>query len=256
MLEQFSWNNQQFMSYERVIRDVGPIGMSFLDRYTIRPEDVLGRFIVQPLAGHRLMTKQVQVQQLTNLLDRGPVINQMYGPQAVKLPKLLAYILEAGFDIRNAQEFIGLPPEEAGLLTALQEHELWYHGEVPPRRRDDNDLRHAMVHMEELKSEQFALLEQNSPGTAARARYHIKDHMMALAAIKEQQEKMMADMQQFGAAQGLMQGGGQGGSPVAGAAGPGQDPESPQIRRNENERGEGQEQNASANSGAPNPGQS
>jgi hypothetical protein len=257
MLEQMAWNNQQFMNYERVVRDVGPQGMTFRDRYTIRPEDVLGRFIVQPLAAHRLTTKQIQVQQLTNLLDRAPVINQMYGPNAIKILKLFAHVMETGFDIRNIDEFISVPPEEAGLLTAIQEHELWYHGQVPPRRADDNDARHALVHMEELKTEQFAMLEQSSPGTTQRIRVHIRDHMHAMAARKEQEEKMMADMMQFGVEQGLMQAGGpqNGSSAIPGAAGPEQGPESPKVRRNESERAEGQEANSEANAGAPNLGQ-
>jgi len=248
-----SWNNQQFMSQEQVIRDVGPIGMSYLDRYTIRPEDILGRFIIQPLAGHRLQAKTVQVQQLTNLLDRAPVINQMYGPQAIKMPQLMAYIMEVGFDIRNAEEFITIG-SGMNLMTALREHACWYQGEIPPVREDDNHMRHTLVHLEELKEERFDLLEQQSPGTAARARQHIEEHMHMLAAMKEYQEKQMADMAQFAATQNMGQGGG---SPTPGAAGPGQDPDSPQIRRNENERGEGagQAENAEANSGAPNPGQ-
>ncbi len=206
------------------------------------------------------MTRQVQVQQLTNLLDRAPVINQMYGPQAVKMVPLLAHIMSAGFDIRNVEEFLTMPPEATSMMTAIQEQALWYHGEVPPRRPDDNDPRHLVVHMEELKSQQFASLEQSSPGTAARARKHIEMHMHAMAAKKEYEEKMLADFQQFAAQQGLASGGGQNGqngqngqSPVDGAAGPGQDPKSPQIRRSEY-ADEGH--NQSANQGAPNPGQS
>lgn len=228
--------------------------MSYRDRYTIRPEDVLGRFIVQPLAGRRFMTRQVQVQQLTNLLDRAPIINQMYGPQAVKMVPLLAHIMEEGFDIRNAEDFLTMPPEATNLMTALQEHALWYHGEVPPRRQDDNDARHVLVHFEEFETEQFASLENSSPGTAARARKHVEDHMMAMASRKEYEEKMMADFQQMAAQQGMAGGGENGQSATPGAAGPEQDAESPKIRKNEGDRGEGQKNNATANQGAPNPG--
>lgn len=248
MLEQMAWNNQQFMSYPRVVRDVGPVGFRFHDRYEIRPEDLIGRFLVQPLVSHRLTTKQTMVQQLVNILDRAPIINQMYGPQAVKMPKLLAMILEIGFDIRNVDEFITVPPEEAGLLTAIEEHELWYHGVVPPRKPDDNDMRHALAHMQEFGSERFDELDKRSPGTAARARAHAAEHMRKIALLQEQQEGMMMQVAQVAAMQGI------GGGAPAGAAGPGQEPTSPKVRRNENERGEGvgEEEKSEAMAGAPN----
>lgn len=250
LLNQMSWNNQQFASYPKVVRELGPMGMRFHDRYEIRPEDLIGRFIVQPLASHKLTTKQTQVQQLVNILDRAPIINQMYGPNAVKMPKLLALILEQGFDIRNVDEFISVPPEEAGLLTAIEEHEMWYHGNVPPRKPDDNDMRHAAMHMEEMGTERFELLEKTSPGTAARARAHTAEHMRKLALLQEIQEGQMMLMAQAAQMQGLGGGGG-GGSPVAGAAGPGQDPGSPKVRSNETERGEGSPQSEGMQ-GAPN----
>ncbi len=250
MLNQMTWNNQQFMSYDKVIREVGALGMRYQDRYTIRPQDLLGRFLVQPLASHRLTTKQVQVQQLTNILDRAPIINQMYGPMAVKMPKLLAYILEFGFDIRNADDFITVPPEEAGLMTAIEEHAAWYHGEVPPRRPDDNDMRHVFAHMQEILTEQFELLERTSPGTAARARAHLVEHQRKIALTKEMQEKALMEMAQMQS----MMGQGGNGSPVAGAGGPGQAPGSPNVRSNENDRGEGQEAKSEAMRGAPNGG--
>lgn len=247
MLEQMTWNNQQFMSYPRVVRDVGQIGFRFHDRYTIRPEDLIGRFLVQPLVSHRLTTKQTMVQQLVNILDRAPIINQMYGPDAVKMPKLLAMILEVGFDVRNVDDFIKVPPEEAGLLTAIEEHEMWYHGVVPPRRPDDNDMRHAVAHMEEFGSERFAELDRRSPGTTARARAHAADHMHKIALLQEQQEGLMMQVAQVAAMQGLT------GAP-AGAAQAGQEPTSPKVRRNENERGEGvgSEEQSEAMAGAPN----
>ncbi len=252
MLNQMTWNNQQFMSYDKAIREVGALGMNYQDRYTVRPEDILGRFLVQPLASHRLTTKQVQVQQLVNILDRGPVINQMYGPSAVKMPKLLAHILEFGFDIRNADEFIGVPPEEGGLMTALEEHESWYHGIVPPRKPDDNDMRHIFGHLQEIMTDRFKHLEDKSPGTADRVRAHLADHQRKLALVKEQQEKALMEMAQMQS----MMGGQQNGSPIAGAAGPGQEPGSPNIRGNELDRGEqaGNAEQSQAMQGAPNPG--
>lgn len=256
MLEQMAWNNMQFCSYEKVIRDVGPMGVRFRDRFTISPEQLIGQFIVQPLSGFRLMTKTTQVQQLINLLDRAPVINQMYGPNAVKMPKLMAYIMENGFDIRNADEFIQLPPEDTKLVTALEEHEAWYHGNVPPRRADDNDMRHALAHQEEIASERFEELERRDPGVAAKARAHVADHLRKLALVQEQQEKMLMEMGQAAAAQGITVGGeGAGAGGPDGAAEPGQDPESPKVRSNENEPGgEQREAKSEAMSNAPNGG--
>lgn len=250
-LDQMTWNNQQFQSYPAVIREIGALGKRFQDRYMITPEQLLGRFIVQPLASHKLATKQTQVQQLVNILDRAPVINQMYGPHAVKMTKLLAMILEQGFDIRNTDEFITIPPEEAGLLAASEEHELWYHGNVPPRKPDDNDMRHILNHTEEFSTPRFAELERIAPGIAAQARAHNAEHMRKLMLQQELQEAMLMKMAQFGSMNQAM-----GGRNIPGAAAPGQQPGSPQIRRNENERGErpgGQEQ-SEAMVAAPNAG--
>lgn len=260
MLDQMAWNNQQFMSYERVIREVGPYGLQYSDRYTIRPEDVIGRFVVNMLAGSRWTMKQQQVQQLINLLDRAPVVNQMYGPQAIKMIPLWATILREGFDIRNVEDFVTLPPEEAGLLTTIEEHQLWYHGRVNPVKKDDNHPVHWLAHMEELATKQFELLEKKSPGTAARARDHVMEHMRWAAQVQEGQMKAMMDAAQQGNVQQLLKGGGGGGG-IEGAATPTQDPGSPQIRANETarsngaptERPGGAEQSA-AMQGAPNMG--
>ncbi len=239
MINQMTWNNQQFLSYPRVVREVGAMGLQFQDRYTIRPEDVLGRFIVTPLSSHKLTTKQTQVQQLVNILDRAPVINQLYGPKAVNMPRLLAMILEQGFDIRNASEFIQVPGE-SGLLTPTEEHELWYHGNVPGRKADDNDMRHILAHTEELSTTKFEELEKHSPGTGLKARAHIAEHYKKLELMQMIQEDQLQQFAQLGAQSGLMNGPpGGGGSPVAGAAGPGQDPGSPNIRNTEIDRGEG-----------------
>jgi hypothetical protein len=255
MLNQMTWNNQQFMSYERVVRDLGPMGLRFQDRYTIRPQDIIGRFLVQPLASHKLSMRMTNTQQLVNILDRAPIINQMYGPEAVKMPKLLAMILEHGFDIRNVDEIISLPNQN-NLLTPTQEHELWYHGNVPPRKPDDNDARHILGHFEEMASERFKLLEQKSPGTASRAKAHQMDHMVNLERKQMHQEDMLQQFAQVGAQMGLMGGGqGGGGSPIGGAAGPEQEPGSPKVRSNETERGEGGPKSEGMR-GAPNPGAS
>lgn len=258
MINQMVWNNQQFISYDKVVRELGAIGMRYHDRYEIRPEDLIGRFLVQPLAGQRLLVKQTQVQQLANILDRAPVINQMYGPNAVKMPKLLAMILEVGFDIRNVDDYIGVPADEAGLLTAMEEHELWYYGKVPGRRPDDNDLRHIKAHEKEIGSDRFAQLAIREPGTAARAQAHLASHMQKVTMLQEAQEGDMMRAAQMGNMMALGQGndvggGGQNGqSPVDGAGGPNQEADSPKVRRNENEREGGQ--NAEAQRGAPNPG--
>jgi hypothetical protein len=258
MLDQMAWNNQQFMSYSRVVRELGPLGLRFQDRYEIRPQDIVGRFLITPLASHKLTTKMTQVQQLVNILDRAPIINQQYGPQAVNMPKLLAMILEQGFDIRNVDEIISIP-NEANLLTPSQEHELWYHGNVPARKRDDNDMRHILGHLEELATERFKLLADKSPGTASRAKAHLADHYFKLEQRQMQQEDMLQQFAQVGAQMGLLKGGaGGGGSPIGGAAGPGQDPDSPKVRNNETDRGEGSAQsegmqrasNSGANAGA------
>lgn len=257
MLEQMAWNNQQFMSYSRVVRDLGPLGLRYQDRYEIRPQDIVGRFLILPLASHKLTTKMTQVQQLVNILDRVPIINQMYGPQAVKAPKLLAMILEHGFDIRNVDEIISLP-NESNLLTPSQEHEIWYHGNVPVRKADDNDMRHILGHLEEIATERFALLQQKSPGTAARAKSHLAEHYSKLEQRQMQQEDMLMQMSQVGAQMGLLKGGASGGggqpSPVGGAGGPGQGPESPKVRNNETDRGEGGAAKSEGMQRAPNPG--
>jgi hypothetical protein len=174
----------------------------------------------------------------------------MYGPDAVKMPKLLAYILEFGFDIRNADEFIKIPPEEGHLMTADEENEMWYQGVVPPRRPDDNDMRHAQSHMEEFGQERFAELEARDPATAGKARVHAAEHMRKLMLAQDQQEKVLMEMAQAGTAMGLL------GGNVAGAGSPDQEAGSPKVRSNENERGEesGGSPQSEAMASAPNGG--
>lgn len=256
MLNQMAWNNQQFMSYNRVVRELGPLGLRFQDRYQIRPQDIIGRFLVLPLASHKLTTKMTNTQQLVNILDRAPIINQQYGPNAVKMPKLLAMILEHGFDVRNVDEIISLPDEQ-NLLTPSQEHELWYHGNVPPRKSDDNDMRHILGHMEEMATDRFKMLVEKSPGTGSRAKAHIAEHYFRLEQRQMKQEDMLMQFAQVGAQMGLMQGGQGGGgqpSPVGGAAGPGQAPTSPKVRNNETDRGEGSAAKSEGMRRAPNSG--
>lgn len=267
MLNQMTWNNQQFLSYEQVVRSVGSAGLNYNDRYTVGPEQLIGRFIVQPLASFKLLTKQTQVQQLVNLLDRIPVFAQTYGPQSIKGPQLLAHVLEFGFDIRNAGDFVSQPPDASELLSAMQEQELWYHANIPPVRADDNHLRHALVHLEELKGERFEQLWKHDPSAASRARSHVAEHLQILAITQEQQEKQIMDMQQVATAMQIQPPqsiGGHGGVEdaavnIPGAGTPSQAPGSPKVRRNEIERGEGNsaatsESRSAAGQNAPNPG--
>lgn len=258
MLDQMTWNNQQFMSYSRVVRELGAVGLQYQDRYQIRPQDIIGRFLVLPLASHKLTTKMTNTQQLLNVLDRIPIINQMYGPQAVNAPRLLAKILEHGFDLRDVDEIISMP-DASNLLTPSQEHELWYHGNVPPRKRDDNDMRHIIGHLEELATDRFKKLAEHSPGTAARAKAHLAEHYYKLEQRQMKQEDMLMQFAQIGAQMGLMNqgkngaGGGQP-SPVGGAGGAGQGPDSPKVRNNETDRGEGGAAKSEGMRRAPNPG--
>lgn len=265
MLNKMVWNNQQFMSYQRVVRDIGPVGIGFRDRFTINPEDLIGKFLVQPLSSYKLLTKQTIVQQLTNLLDRAPIINQQYGPTAVNQPKLLAYILEQGFDIRNADEFVTIPESEGSLLTPMEEHELMYHGYVPVRKPDDNDMRHFMGHMQELQEERFKMLAESDPQTAGKFRAHIAEHVRKLAMLQDRQEYRLMQAAQAAAEQGIQVPPGfedldfrgqelQQQQGPAGAASPGQAPTSPKVRTNEIERGEGQQAQSQAMGNAPNPG--
>ena len=264
MLNQMAWNNQQFLSYEQVVREVGGAGLNYTDRYTVGPEQLIGRFIVQPLASFKLLTKQTQVQQLVNLLDRIPMFAQVYGPQSIKGPQLLAHVLEHGFDIRNAGDFVQVPPDASQLLSAMQEQELWYHANVPPVKSDDNHLRHVLVHLEEIQGERFEKLFKHDPGTAARARAHTADHLQILQITQEQQEKQIMDMQQVATAMQITPPEDVGGHGIDGAAvsipgagTPTQQPTSPKVRRNEIERGDGNDAatvQSEAMQNAPNPG--
>ncbi len=246
LLNQMAHNNQQFLSFPKAVRDIGPQGLRFLDRYTISPEDILGKFIVQPMASFRLSTRTMQVQQLMNLVDRAPAINQMYGPTTINIPKIIAKVLQEGFDFRDVAEYIKLPPADSGLLTAIDEHENWYHGVVPGRHADDNDMRHYMAHMEEINSERFDLLEKTQPGIAAKARAHTADHAKKMALMMEIQEQalMLAAQQQQIAGPDTGTGGG-----GAGFSEEGQEQGSPKFRRNGDEAGQPQEGQESESEG-------
>lgn len=228
LLHQMTWNNQQFLSYPKTIHDVAPQSLRQQDRYTVGPEQILGRFLVVPLVGFKMSTKVTMTQQMMNLLDRAMVINQVYGPNTIKVPKLFGRTMELGFDFRDVEDFVAMPSEDSNLLTALEEHEFWYHGKVPPVRADDNQLRHMIAHMEEIQSERFAELERTNPSVAHRARAHAAEHGRRIAMLQEQQENALMLAQQAQLMQAAAGGGG-----GRGAAGPGQDPSSPSFRRSE-----------------------
>jgi hypothetical protein len=262
MLHQMVWNNQQFQSYARVVRDFGPLGVGFQDRFSVSPEDLVGRFRIIPLASFRLTTRQTQVQQLINVLDRAPVINQMYGPSTVNMPKLLAHILDKGFDIRDVDEFISVP-NHVRLLTTLEEHEMWYNGHIPPVRDGDNDLRHFMDHMDEIGSERFAWLKEHDPAHASRILKHIAGHGYKIAKTKDRQEYELMQAMQEAIRQNIMPPGVEGirmdGTGLQGQqegyGSPTQQPGSPNFRSNEVDRTvgpQGNEQRAESGMAAPN----
>lgn len=262
MIDQMTFNNQQFQSYPRTVREHGAIGAGFTDRYLVSPQDLIGRFLVEPLASFHVTTKQMQVQQLVNMFDRAPTVNQMYGPNVVDMPKLMAYIMQQGFDIQNVDEFIQLDDEDR-LLVSVQEQEMWYQGNVPPVRKSDNHLRHFMDHMEELGTERFAQLEQEDMALAAKIRAHIAETAMKIFKTKDRQEREIMTAMQEAIRQNIippgidgtrMQGEGLGGGMAAeGFGSPDQDPGSPNFRQNETDRqATGTEQNTDANIGASN----
>lgn len=229
MLNQMCWNNQQFMTRERVLNVIGPYGLRFEDRYTIKPEQIGGRFIYVPMAGVQLANRTVQNQQLINLLDRAPQINAALGTPLIKLPALLAKIFREGFGFHDVASFITIPPEEAGVLTPLQEHEMWYHGEVPPVKELDNQLRHYIAHMAEFGTEAFQDLEKRQPATGNKARAHAAQHALELEKLGLLQENQLMQASQMGAVQTAATGGG-GESGGSGFAGPGQSGGSPGFR--------------------------
>ena len=227
MLEQMTWNNQQFIDKPKAIRLVGPSGLRFRDRFTITPEDLVGRFLVVTLAGPRLSTQRVMTQQLINLLDRAPAVNQMTGRQSIKVVNLIAKIMHDSFGFHDVGELLELPPEDKRLFSAIEEHELWLHLEVAPVRDEDNHLRHFTMHQEFFGSDTFRELELNHPAKAGEMRAHAADHGIRLAREVEQSERAIAMAEQIRAVQG--QGGESGGRGFA--EGGGQEPGSPKHRR-------------------------
>jgi len=234
MLNQMCWNNQQFMTRERVLNVIGPLGLQYQDRYSIKPEQIFGRFIYVPMASVQLAQRNVQTQQLINLLDRAPAINQLTGQPTIKIPALLARIFRDGYGFHDVASFITVPPEEAGVLTPVEEHEMWYHGEVPPVKEQDNQLRHLIGHMEELKTDSFQQLEKKNPAVGDKARAHIANHILEVMKLGMTQEQVMMMASQMGSVQNAATGGGDegggGGGGGEGFAGAGQQPGSPGFR--------------------------
>jgi hypothetical protein len=255
MLHQMAINNQQFLTRARAIRVLGPEGLKFKDRYMVRPENIVGRFMYVPMASYRLSTQLVQNQQLINILDRGPQLNMANGTPLVKLGPLLGKILREGFGFRDVAEFLHLPPDQAGLRSVPEEIEMWYRGQVSPVKDDDNHMRHAKDQGAALETEAFTKLEKERPQVAAEARAHVAEHMRRVAEALEQAENAMQQ-----AAQRNMlltagkEGGGEGGR---GFAGPNQDQESPNFRKDDESASPKNDDDAAkseGSQGAPNPG--
>lgn len=230
MLHQMTWNNQQFMDRTKVIRIVGPQGLRFHDRFSVTPQMLVGRFLVVPLAGYRLSTQRVQTQQLVNLLDRAPAINQLYGRDVIKIHALLAKIFREGFGFRDYNDFITLPPEDSRLFSAIEEHEAWYHGTVPKVRDEDNHLRHWEDHLAETETETFLELERRDEKTAHEARAHAAQHGIHLARMGEQMEQALMQAEQQRAIAGGVGGGGGAEEGGRGFNEAGQKPGSPNFR--------------------------
>jgi len=229
MLNQMCWNNQQFMTRERVLNVIGPLGLRYQDRYEIKPEQITGRFIYVPMASVQLAQRNVQTQQLINLLDRAPAVNQLTGQETIKIPALLARIFRDGYGFHDVASFITVPPSEAGVLTPTEEHEMWYHGEVPPVKEMDNQLRHIIGHMKEIETEAFQQLEKKKPSIGNKARAHIANHMLEAEKLGLMQEQVLMAAAQMGAVQNAATGGG-GEDGGAGFSGAGQKPGSPGFR--------------------------
>jgi hypothetical protein len=177
-----------------------------------------------------LAQRNVQTQQLINLLDRAPAVNQLTGQETIKIPALLARIFRDGYGFHDVASFITVPPEEAGVLTPTEEHEMWFHGEVPPVKDMDNQLRHIIAHMQILQTPSFQELEKKNPSIGNKARAHIANHMLEAEKLGMQQEQILMQAAQMGAVSSAAQGGGGGEDGGAGFAGAGQQPGSPGFR--------------------------
>lgn len=227
MIDMFQWNNQQFTSVPMVIRAIGHYGLKWPTEMTIRPEHITGKFRVIAMAGYRLNQHRIQTQQLVNLLDRAPILNQMQ-PGLIRLDELMHWVLKEGFGFKGASEIINMDLDRQGLPSAMEEEELWLHGEVPPVRLGENLIRHSQSHMMWLKSEKSKYLLEKMPDVYAKVLAHVQDTMREIAKVQEQQEQqLMVSMQQ----QAMSGEGGQGGEAGGrGFAQPGQEPGSPKFR--------------------------
>lgn len=259
MVNQMAWNNQQFLSRAKTVRVLGAHGLSFDDRYTVRPENITGRFKAYAIASERLSTQLVQVQQLINLLDRAPVLNQAMGTELIKIRPLLLKIFREGFGFKDAGEFITVDPREIGILSSTEEHEAWMHGVVPRVRDEDAHVDHFASHEQFFQTEHFTWLEKNMPHVAADALEHATKHLVKLT----QNIELFSAQRNKAADQGSLAQLAQGNGSSAGGRGfnePGQNPGSPNFRSespNEEmpEDEEGQSKSEGTRSG-PNPGAS
>lgn len=251
MLFQMEQNNQQFLSRARVINSIGPQGLRWRDRFTVQPESITGRFHIVPVVSMRLATQMVQTQQLINLLDRAMPINHAAGQEKVKVTPLLAKIFREGFGFRDVADFLALDPKDSGLLSAIEEHELWWHGKVLPVRDEDDHLQHWQSHDDWLKGEPGERLQREDPAIYDEAVAHQADHGKQIARLQEIQQRALMEAEQMRALQGG--GGSEGGRGFADQGS--QDPGSPKMRR---ESGMPKDNNGAAKSegsqGAPNPG--
>lgn len=253
LIEMFAWNNQQFVSGPMAIRAVGRHGLKWPTEMVIRPENITGKFRVICLAGYRMNQHKVMTQQLVNLLDRAPVLNQMQ-PGLIRLDELLYRIMTEGFGFRDAAEIINMDVEKMGLPSALEEEQLWMHGEVPPMRHGENLIRHVQSHTQWLSGDKAKWIQERAPEIFAKILAHVQDTMQEIAKVQEQQEQAIAmalQQQAVGGEQGGNQAGGRG------FGGPGQSPDSPNFRGPaKGDEGPKSETKSKAMAGAPNPGAS
>jgi len=226
LLDMWIWNNQQFTSVPMVIREIGSTGLKWPTEMVVRPESITGKFRVMALAGFRLNQHRVMTQQLVNLLDRAPVINQLQ-PGLIRIDELLFRVLRDGFGFKDASDIINMDTERMGLPSALEEEELWMHGEVPPVRKGENLVRHIQSHSMWLRGEKAKWLLERAPDIYAKVVAHVQDTMREMAKLQEQQEAAMMVAMQQQALAGPTQGGEAGGR---GFAEPGQAPGSPKFR--------------------------
>jgi hypothetical protein len=144
------------------------------------------------------------------------------------MDELWHWILKEGFGFKGASEIVNMDLDRQGLPSAMEEEELWLHGEVPPVRLGENLIRHAQSHMMWLKGDKAKYLLERMPDVYAKALAHVQDTMREIAKLQEQQEQqLMIAMQQQAISGGGQGGGGAGGR---GFAQPGQDPGSPKFR--------------------------